>query len=77
MSDNQHLVYVIYYDGAPIDHAFGSRAAYLKEGTARAQIKRLAKNAAYRTHYYRRVTKEEIEAEISRFTVVPYGRVTE
>lgn len=62
-----HEVYVIYRDGEPIK---GKRSAYYTKGDARAAIKHLAKGAVM--YWYLREHTEEYEAEVSRYTVVPY-----
>ncbi len=76
MADNQHLVYVIYRDGVPIDPA-GGRPAYLTKSTARAQAMRLARNSLIGLRGYRAATRIEVIAEMERYTIVPYGRVSE
>jgi len=70
---DKHLVYVIYRDGKPIE--FRGRAAYLTQGTAKAQITHLAKAEVF--GYWRPEKTAEIEAEKARYTIIPYGRVVE
>ncbi|WP_028559799.1 hypothetical protein [Paenibacillus pinihumi] len=72
MSDTQHLVYVIYRDGKPVDPA-GGRPAYLTESTARAQITHLSKREV--SGYWQPEKAAEVTADKARYTIVPYGRV--
>lgn len=60
-----HKVYVIYRDGQPIK---GKRAAYYTIGDASAAIKNLAKYAVFNWHR----DAERYEAEVSRYSIVPY-----
>lgn len=65
----QHVVYVIYYDGKPIDAA-GGRVAYWSEGTAKAEVTRRLGGKTW-------CKDAERAANLSRYEIVPYGRVAE